>query len=103
MKISVTIYINPSNKQFHMKLFKEAMKLSKLDELDSFECTTQPDQSILLFVRTNEIASADFVDDLQQIEIAVSKTAQRLKSIDTWCSIDMWCRSGQKKLFSLCI
>ena len=61
MFIATTIRISPTNKQFHMKLFKEALRLSGLDELNSFECDTMPDQAIRVFFRTNEIEPADFV------------------------------------------
>lgn len=105
MFIATTIKIKPSNKQFHMKLFKAAVKLSALDELDSFECDTMPDQSIKVFLRTNVIEPADFVPDLRQIEKAVFETAQHLKSIDTGCAIDAECYgsrgSGETKLFNL--
>ena len=91
MFIATTIRIKPSNKQFHMKLFKEAAKLSSLDELDSFECDTLSDQSIKVFIRTNEIEPADLSTDLRQIEKTVFETAQRLKEIDTGCAIDAEC------------
>lgn len=105
MFIATTIKIKPSNKQFHMKLFKAAVKLSALDELDSFECDTMTDQSIKVFFRTSVIEPADFVPDLRQIEKVVFETAQRLKSIDTGCVVDAECYgsrgSGETKLFNL--
>lgn len=104
MFIATTIKIKPSNKQFHMKLFKEAAILFTLDELDSFECDTMPDQSIKVFFRTNVIEPVDFVTDLRQIEKAVFETAQQLKTIDTGCAIDAECygsRGNETKLFNL--
>jgi hypothetical protein len=87
-----------------MKLFKAAVKLSALDELDSFECDTMPDQSIKVFFRTNEIEPADFVPDLHQIEKVVFETAQHLKSIDTGCIVGAECygsNDNKTKLFGL--
>lgn len=104
MVIATTIKIKPSNKQFHMKLFKAAVKLSNLDELDSFECDTMPDQSIKVFFRTNEIEPADFIGDLRRIEKVVFETAQHLKSIDTGCVVTAECygsRGDETKLFNL--
>lgn len=104
MFIAVTIKIKPSNKQFHMKLFKAAAMLFTLDELDSFECDTMPDQLIKVFFRTNEIEVADFVTDLRQIEKAVFETAQQLKEIDTGCRVDAECYGSldnKTKLFNL--
>lgn len=105
MFIATTIRIKPSNKQFHMKLFKKAAMLFTLDELDSFECDTMPDQSIKVFFRTNVIEPVDFVTDLRQIEKAVFETAQHLKSIDTGCVVDAEGYgsrgSGETKLFNL--
>ena len=104
MFITVTIRISPSNKQFHMKLFKEAVKLSGLDELDSFECDTMPDQAIRVFLRTNEIEQSDFATDFRQIEKVVFETAQRLKAIDTGCVVGAECYGSNDntvKLFGL--
>ena len=104
MFITVTIRISTSNKQLHMKLFKEAVKLSALDELDSFECDTMPDQAIRVFIRTNNIEQADFVTDFRQIEKTVFETAQRLKTIDTGCIVGAECYGSNDntvKLFGL--
>lgn len=103
MIVATTIHVKPSDKQFHMELFKEAVKLSKLDELDSFECDTLPDQAIKVFFRTNETDVADFIDDLWQIEKVVFETAQRLKSIDTGCIVGAECygNCSTEKLFGL--
>lgn len=104
MFIATTIHVKPSNKQFHMKLFKAAVKLSNLDELDSFECDTMPDQAIKVFFRTNEIEVADFITDLRQIEKTVFETAQHLKSIDTGCGVEAECYGSNDntvKLFGL--
>lgn len=105
MFIAITIRINPTNKHFHRQLFKEALKLSALDELDSFECDTMSDQSIKVFFRTNVIEPVDFVTDLRQIEKAVFETAQHLKSIDIGCVVDAECYGsrggGETKLFNL--
>ncbi len=87
-----------------MKLFKEALKLSALDELDSFECDTMPDQSIRVFIRTNEIEQADFVADFRQIEKTVFETAQRLKAIDAGCVVGAECYGSddnKTKLFGM--
>lgn len=104
MFIATTIRISPTNKQFHMKLFKEALRLSGLDELNSFECDTMPDQAIRVFFRTNEIEPADFVTDFRQIEKVVFETAQRLKAIDTGCIVGAECYGSNDntvKLFGL--
>lgn len=104
MFIATTIRISSTNKQFHMKLFKEALKLSGLDELNSFECDTMPDQAIRVFFRTNDIEQADFVTDFRQIEKVVFETAQRLKAIDTGCVVGAECygsSDNKQKLFGL--
>ena len=104
MFVTVTIRISPTNKQCHMKLFKEAVKLSALDELDSFECDTMPDQAIRVFIRTNNIEPADFVTDFRQIEKTVFETAQRLKAIDAGCIVGAECygsADNKTKLFGL--